>query len=1030
MVRAVILAAGVWMASVECSNAADELNTTTSPAEGAPGGGRGLVGYWSFDERKGDTTKDSSQYGNVARIVGAKWSDGAFGSALEFNGVSDFVNMGIPGSGVSDKAVSVEAWVQPTGNNANANLVFAGPESLGFGIWIQGGKFFAGLWNSTGTQYSAISASSPTPGRWYHVAMTCDFDADKVIRFYINGVLDSTCAATGTAVNAGHKTIDIGGRTPNAWYFNGIIDEVKIYNRALTEEEIGKPYAEFMKRKAEGIDTTGYHNSPWIWSTNPEQGTVYFRKSFNLPALTGKKVYMICDGDNYQVFLNGEAIVPCLNYSQAQILEITGKLRSGRNVIAAQATNKGGKTGFFTYIGYPRNESPGEYVSLASGEGMKCTEQFVRNWHTRGFDDSKWSQCQKIAGFSKRLAFNRNFPDLGRIGKDVPKFTPPDFQNSTTMRVTKSGLTLVLQHAGKQHSFRVEDSVTHEQWFMPGPPFLIDDSVSAWDGSVSCEPIDNGFRITSSDFEKYPGLRIAYTLVLGDRTLDVTLEPIRFPTGRKFLSLSFPLDFGAARSGEDGYLVSSIGNYDAREGRMFPFSVDLDRYRDPDELDLRGESTMPFFGIVRHGHPCAAIITDFPATDYELRTVVRRSCNGVKRLCSTTPIWSFEEDRVNGPRHLTFQFLESGGYVEIAKAYRRHLVNSGRFATLRERVKQRPACLPVTNASFFWGAYSLGEMPGFIAKLKGGGIEKAVLHVANRNDFVGAWKRWPEGMTAVSGTAEEFRSVAAAARKEGYGFSPVDEYTPFADRGSDYDAGLRAMRRDGGFYSFATERCFFLCDSEKIRFAKRDLPRVKEVIGECPYLLDCEGCSVYECFDPRHPLTSREQILARRAFLTYVRDTMGCVVSEGSPIDWLTDVIDVGHGHSIGFQFWESKPGAFIPLWSLVYGGAVVDLFRVPGAADGMLYAALYGLNARFDEYEVGKTQLEWHKRITNAWPDRNYFELADHQFLTPLVQKSRFRENGKVVEVIANFGDVDYRYGKQVIPPRAFQVFPGGAAH
>ena len=126
------------------------------------------------------------------------------------------------------------------------------------------------------------------------------------------------------------------------------------------------------------------------------------------------------------------------------------------------------------------------------------------------------------------------------------------------------------------------------------------------------------------------------------------------------------------------------------------------------------------------------------------------------------------------------------------------------------------------------------------------------------------------------------------------------------------------------------------------------------------------------------------------------------------------------------FEFWKSKPGAFIPLWSLVYGGAVVDLFNNSGAKDGMLYAALYGLNARFNEYQIGNTQLEWHKRVSDAWPDRNYYELTNHEFLTPLVQKSQFKENDKTIEVIANLGDVEYRYGKQVIPPHDFTVIVG----
>jgi hypothetical protein len=1007
------LSSATWVTAINHAHA----------AEAAPGGEPGLVGGWSFDEEDGNAVKDSSKSGHDGAISGARRVKGVVGRALEFNGVSDFANVSSPGSGLVDKAVSVEAWIQSAGNNVNANLVFAGPESLDFGIWIQGGRFFAGIWNSDGAQCSAVSPSGPTPGQWYHVAMTCDFNADKTVKLYIDGKLISTNPAVGTAIRSAHTTIDIGGRTPNASYFNGIIDDVKIYNRALSEEEIRKPYDENLKRKADEIDVAGYKNSPWIWTENPENPTAYFRKSFTAPDLTGKKVFMVCDGGHYQVFLNGKAVIPVQDYSEAQIVDITSELKSGENVIAAQVTKDGGNSGFFVYMGYANKESPGGNEMLTSGEGMKCSSESFKDWYLREFDDSKWTKSTKLSDFNNRLAVDRNFPDLGSSSNNSGSLAPPEIEGGNTMRFSNDGLTLILQHGGKKHSFRVEDSVTHENWFMPGAPFLIDEQVSAWDGGVSCEKIENGFKVTSTGFGKYPGLVISYTLVLRNRALEVTLDPIQFPSEKKNLTLSFPLDFGSARAGEEGYIVSSIGNYDSREGRMFPLGMNVERYRKPDGFEIRGEATLPFFGTVRRGHPCVAIITDFPAADYELKTLVRQNGNGYKRLCSTTPIWSFEKDRVNESRHVSYQFLEKGGYVEMAKSYRQFLIDTGRYVTLRERVKRRPVSNLSVNASFFWGAYSLSEMPAFMAKLKENGVNKAVLQVANKNDFVGGWKRWPEGMTSASSTTEEFRNVADVARKMGYGFSPVDEFTPFADRGQDYDATLRAMRRDGGYYSFEREKTFFLCESQKLRFAQRDLPHVKEVIGECPYLLDCEGCSVYDCFDPRHPLTSRQQILARREFLMYVRDTMGSVVSEGSPIDWLTDIIDVGHGHSIGFEFWNSKPGVFIPLWSLVYGGAVVDLSNNPGANDSMLYAALYGLNARFNNYQLGKTEVDWHKRISDAWPDRNFYELVDHEFLTPLVQKSQFKENGRTVDVVANFGDVEYLFGNQVIPSHGFSV-------
>jgi hypothetical protein len=988
---------------------------------------QGLVGYWNFDEGAGTAVHDHSPSGADGHITGATWAKGIRGGALEFDGVDDFVSVRHPGSGATDKAITVEAWIQPTGSNVNANLVCAGPESLDFGMWIQGGRLVGGLWNSTGTQFSATSAGGPTPGRWCHVAMTCDLDAGKTVALYVNGIPSGTIAATGTAIRSGHTTIDIGGRTPNSWHFRGLIDEVKVYNRVLGAEELRRPYDDYLKRRAAEIDITAYKNSPRIWTGNPEDRTVSFRGSFTFPEPTRKRVLMVCDGDHYQVFLNGKVLVPGKDFAEAQVVDITSDLVRGENVVAAQATDKGGRGGFFVHIGSPSKESPGGYQLLASGKGMKCSPHPAKGWQSREFDDSTWTPAHPVAGFDSLVALKRNFPDVRRGSRDVHEFGPPELPGGESLRVEDDGLALVLRQAGGKHTFHVEDSRTQETWFMPGPPFLIDGDVSAWDGSVRCDRIDRGFRVTASGFEKYPGLTLSYTLVLRNRALDVSLDPIQFPSEKNFLSLSFPLDFGVARAGEEGYLVNSYGNYDAREGRIFPFGPAIDRYRDSGELELGGESTMPFFGIVRRGHPCVAIVSDFPAVDFELKTSLGRRSPEGDSLYATTPIWRYERGRMNEPRHITYQFLAKGGYVEVAKAYRRFLVETGRYHTLRQRIERHPICSRAGNASFFWGAPVVGELPAFMAKLEESGVDKAVLHVANRNDFVGGWKRWPNGMTAAGGTAEEFRNAADFARQAGYGFSPVDEYTPFAVGGSDYDASLRATTREGGYHEFAKEQCFFLCESQKLRFAQRDLPGVKDVVGECPYLLDCEGCSVYECHDPRHPVTSREQVLARRELLTYVRETMGSVVSEGSPLDAFTDVVDVGHGHSIGFQWWESKPGVFVPLWSLVYAGAVVDLYRVSGAEDGMPYAALYGLNARFDDYKVGAMEVEWHKRISDAWPDRNCYELVGHEFVTPLVQKSRFRENDSVVDVIANFGDAEYLYGAHPIPPRDFRVFVGG---
>jgi hypothetical protein len=364
------------------------------------------------------------------------------------------------------------------------------------------------------------------------------------------------------------------------------------------------------------------------------------------------------------------------------MVDITGDLKVGENVFAAHVKNNASHSGFFTFVGFSRKDSLGGNEMLMNGEGMTCCSESFKGWYLEEFDDSKWMKAHKVSDFDKNLAVERNFPDLGQILDNVQDLVPPEFEGGDAMQVSKDGLTLILHLGGKKHSFRVEDRVTHESWFMPGPPFLIDDQVSAWDGSVELEKIENGFKVSCFGFDKFAGLRISYTLVLENRSLEVTLDPIQFPADKKYLSLAFPLDFGAARAGDEGYLVSSIGNYDAREGRMFPFGMDVEGYKEPYGFEIRGEATLPFFGTVRRGHPCVSMITDFPAVDFELKTLVRQNSNGVRRLCSTTPIWSFEKERVNEPRHIKYQFLDKGGYVEMAKTYRQFLVSTGRFVTL------------------------------------------------------------------------------------------------------------------------------------------------------------------------------------------------------------------------------------------------------------------------------------------------------------------------------------------------------------
>ena len=77
------------------------------------------VGKWLFDDGAGDVTNDSSGKGNDGEIHGAQWVGGKFGEALEFNGVSDYVDCGNDASLNITDEITVAAWIkipQPTKN--------------------------------------------------------------------------------------------------------------------------------------------------------------------------------------------------------------------------------------------------------------------------------------------------------------------------------------------------------------------------------------------------------------------------------------------------------------------------------------------------------------------------------------------------------------------------------------------------------------------------------------------------------------------------------------------------------------------------------------------------------------------------------------------------------------------------------------------------------------------------------------------------------------------------------------------------
>jgi hypothetical protein len=198
----------------------------------------GLISYWSFNEGSGSIAYDSAN-GNNGTIYGATWTTGIVGSALRFDAAADYVNIPDSDQFTLGGDYTVGAWINPD-DTANAWKAIMGTYSLqgvyngGFMLVLGNGddnelSFWAnGVWGHSGYEIKE-------DGNWKHVAYTTS--SGSVGTFYVDGVSVATVAAT--AVTNGHDLhIGDGGELWAEQDCYGLIDEVAIYNRALTGDEI------------------------------------------------------------------------------------------------------------------------------------------------------------------------------------------------------------------------------------------------------------------------------------------------------------------------------------------------------------------------------------------------------------------------------------------------------------------------------------------------------------------------------------------------------------------------------------------------------------------------------------------------------------------------------------------------------------------------------------------------------------------------------------------------------------------------
>ena len=225
----------------------------------------GPIGWWKFDECQGNIAYDWSGIGNTGVInigasgsqtslgtcqvgTSAAWTNGATGktnSSLNFDGTDDYINFGDLNSLEGMNGITTSAWIYRTidkGSHESIISKFWDGTDRSYWTFIDGSsdKFRCLIPSDTDNDNDSAFGSVINLNEWYFVTCTWD-NISHLIKAYVNGKLIGQSAQNGNTVRTNNTPIQI-ARDSSSSYFSGQIDDVRIYNYALTSEQVKTVY--------------------------------------------------------------------------------------------------------------------------------------------------------------------------------------------------------------------------------------------------------------------------------------------------------------------------------------------------------------------------------------------------------------------------------------------------------------------------------------------------------------------------------------------------------------------------------------------------------------------------------------------------------------------------------------------------------------------------------------------------------------------------------------------------------------------
>jgi len=363
----------------------------------------GLVGYWSFDGEDMDwssTTaevRDLSGYGNHGDAKnGPKAATGKKGQGMEFDGEDDYINVGDDISWSGDATKSVSVWFRTTQNDSTIICQATdAPADIAFWLYIDPDDHLESRMASDAYDFGG----NLTDNDWHSFVFVYDGSQEKV---YLDGArLGSTNTESAPATGVSNN-INIGRGTHDNEYFKGKLDEVRIYDRALSKDEVADLYRAESARTEFNSADNGFMTSGLVghWTMNGEDmdwssttaevrdisGSDHHGNALNgVKAATGKKGQGLeFDGITGYIDIGND-----ITWSADAQKSVSVWFRTAQNdsTVICQATDAPADMAFWLYI-----DPDNHLESRMGGDAYDFGGNLVdNNWHSLVFvyDGSK-----------------------------------------------------------------------------------------------------------------------------------------------------------------------------------------------------------------------------------------------------------------------------------------------------------------------------------------------------------------------------------------------------------------------------------------------------------------------------------------------------------------------------------------------------------------------------------------------------------------------------------------------------------------